>query len=136
MSEAGGVEAGAAAAVGEAALVGGGCLLGEVDRRRGVVAISSTGGGRGCDAPPGPRGPGRRLGSEAVGAVAGAAAAVGEAALVGGGCLLRGLAQRIERETHVPVRMSPMPLEAVVLGAGHCIEHYEALKGMFMGARR
>ena len=56
--------------------------------------------------------------------------------LVGGGGLLRGLAQRIERETHVPVRMSPMPLEAVVLGAGHCIEHYEALKGMFMGARR
>ena len=56
--------------------------------------------------------------------------------LVGGGGLLRGLAQRIERETKVPVRMSPMPLEAVVLGAGHCIEHYDALKGMFMGARR
>ena len=56
--------------------------------------------------------------------------------LVGGGGLLRGLAQRIERECKVPVRMSPMPLEAVVLGAGHCIEHYEALKGMFMGARR
>ena len=34
------------------------------------------------------------------------------------------------------MRMSPMPLEAVVLGAGHCIEHYDALKGMFMGARR
>ena len=43
--------------------------------------------------------------------------------------MLRGLAQRIERETEVPVQMSPMPLEAVVLGAGHCIEHYEALKG-------
>ena len=46
------------------------------------------------------------------------------------------LAQRIERETEVPVHMSRMPLEAVVLGAGHCIEHYDALKGMFMGARR
>ena len=34
--------------------------------------------------------------------------------LVGGGGLLRGLAQRIERETQVPVRMSTMPLEAVV----------------------
>ena len=56
--------------------------------------------------------------------------------LVGGGGLLRGLAQRIERETQVPVRMSNMPLEAVVMGAGHCIEHYDALKGMFMGARR
>jgi rod shape-determining protein MreB len=56
--------------------------------------------------------------------------------LVGGGGLLRGLAQRIERETKVPVRMSNVPLEAVVLGAGHVIEHYDALKGMFMGARR
>ena len=56
--------------------------------------------------------------------------------LVGGGGLLRGLAQRIEKETQVPVRMSNMPLEAVVMGAGHCIEHYDALKGMFMGARR
>ena len=56
--------------------------------------------------------------------------------LVGGGGLLRGLAERIERETEVPVRMSNVPLEAVVLGAGHVIEHYDALKGMFMGARR
>ena len=38
--------------------------------------------------------------------------------LVGGGGLLRGLAQRIERETQVPVKMSTMPLEAVVMGAG------------------
>ena len=56
--------------------------------------------------------------------------------LVGGGGLLRGLADRIERETQVPVRMSQMPLEAVVLGAGHCIENYDALKRMFMGQRR
>ena len=56
--------------------------------------------------------------------------------LVGGGGLLRGLAQRIERETQVPVKMSSVPLEAVVLGAGHCIEHYDALRYMFMGARR
>jgi len=56
--------------------------------------------------------------------------------LVGGGGLLRGLASRIERETQVPVRMSRVPLEAVVLGAGHVIEHYDDLKGMFMGARR
>jgi hypothetical protein len=56
--------------------------------------------------------------------------------LVGGGGLLRGLASRIERETKVPVRMSNVPLEAVVLGAGHVIEHYDALKGMFMGVRR
>ena len=56
--------------------------------------------------------------------------------LVGGGGLLRGLASRLERETQVPVKMSNTPLEAVVNGAGHCIEHYDLLKGMFMGARR
>ena len=56
--------------------------------------------------------------------------------LVGGGGLLRGLAERIQRETQVPVNMSPQPLEAVVLGAGHCIENYQALRGMFMGPRR
>jgi rod shape-determining protein MreB len=49
---------------------------------------------------------------------------------------LRGLVERIERETQVPVRMSQMPLEAVVLGAGHCIENYDQLKRMFMGQRR
>ena len=56
--------------------------------------------------------------------------------LVGGGGLLRGLADRIQRETQVPVHLSNMPLEAVVLGAGHCIENYDALKRMFMGQRR
>ena len=55
--------------------------------------------------------------------------------LVGGGGLLRGLDSRLERETSVPVHLVDTPLEAVVLGAGHCIEHYEALKVMFMGAR-
>jgi rod shape-determining protein MreB len=56
--------------------------------------------------------------------------------LVGGGGLLRGLDSRIERETMVPVHLVETPLESVVLGAGHCIENYEALKVMFMGARR
>jgi rod shape-determining protein MreB len=56
--------------------------------------------------------------------------------LVGGGGMLRGLAQRLSRETKVPVELVDAPLECVVLGAGHCIEHYDALKGIFMGARR
>ncbi|MGE0307228.1 MAG: rod shape-determining protein, partial [Acidimicrobiia bacterium] len=55
--------------------------------------------------------------------------------LVGGGGLLRGLASRIERETDVPVHLVEQPLESVVLGAGHCIESYDALKVMFMDAR-
>ena len=56
--------------------------------------------------------------------------------LVGGGALLRGLPERLQLETKVPVKLSPQPLEAVVLGAGHCIENYQALRGMFMDARR
>ena len=56
--------------------------------------------------------------------------------LVGGGALLRGLAQRIERDTRVPVNMSDQPLEAVVLGVGHCVENFSALRGMFMDSRR
>jgi rod shape-determining protein MreB len=56
--------------------------------------------------------------------------------LVGGGSLLRGMAERISNETRVPVNMSNEPLEAVVLGAGHCIENYAALRGLFMDSRR
>ena len=56
--------------------------------------------------------------------------------LVGRGALLRGLPERLQFETKVPVQLSPQPLEAVVLGAGHCIENYQALRGMFMDARR
>lgn len=52
--------------------------------------------------------------------------------LVGGGAMLRGLDLRLEAETNVPVRLVDMPLESVVLGAGHCIESYESLRSMFM----
>ncbi len=55
--------------------------------------------------------------------------------LVGGGGLLHGLDQRLSREIGVPVLLVDAPLECVVLGAGHCIEHYDTLKMMFMGAR-
>ena len=56
--------------------------------------------------------------------------------LVGGGSMLRGLDRRVERETKVPVHLVEAPLESVVLGAGHCIEHYDEVRDMFMGARR
>ena len=39
---------------------------------------------------------------------------------------------RIESETEVPVHLVDAPLESVVLGAGHCIESFDALKVMFM----
>ena len=55
--------------------------------------------------------------------------------LVGGGAMLRGLDIRIARDTKVPVVLAEQPLEAVVLGAGHCIENFEALEDLFMDER-
>jgi rod shape-determining protein MreB len=56
--------------------------------------------------------------------------------LVGGGGMLRGLDRRLQEETAIPVRMVDAPLECVVLGAGRCLEAFESLKVMFMGAER
>ncbi|KAA0233195.1 MAG: rod shape-determining protein [Actinobacteria bacterium] len=55
--------------------------------------------------------------------------------LVGGGGMLKGLDIRLSKETEIPVHLVRQPLEAVVLGAGRCIESYDALKAMFMDAR-
>jgi len=55
--------------------------------------------------------------------------------LVGGGGMLKGLAQRVAEETEIPVTLVQAPLECVVLGAGRCIEAYDHLKVMFMGSR-
>ena len=52
--------------------------------------------------------------------------------LVGGGGMLRGMRELLSQETEVDVRLVDLPLECVVLGAGRCIESYEALKVMFM----
>jgi len=48
--------------------------------------------------------------------------------LSGGGALLKGLNERISRETHCPVYLAPDPLGAVALGAGKCAEDFNALK--------
>lgn len=55
--------------------------------------------------------------------------------LVGGGGMLSGLCHRIATETKVPVRLVDSPLEAVVLGAGQCIEAYDDVRDMFMEDR-
>lgn len=52
--------------------------------------------------------------------------------LVGGGGLLKGMDLRLNAESEVPVRRVEAPLEAVVLGAGKVIEHYESVQAMFM----
>lgn len=55
--------------------------------------------------------------------------------LVGGGSMLRGMDARIRHETKIPVHLVPSPLEAVVLGAGRCIESFDSVRAMFMGQR-
>jgi rod shape-determining protein MreB and related proteins len=56
--------------------------------------------------------------------------------LVGGGGLLQGLDRRLAEETAIPVHLVDAPLECVVLGAGKCLEAFESLKVLFMGAER
>ena len=56
--------------------------------------------------------------------------------LVGGGALLTGMGERIARDTNVPIVLSNDALEAVVLGAGHCVENFAELRSLFMYSRR
>ena len=56
--------------------------------------------------------------------------------LVGGGGMLRGLDVRLSEETDVEVRLVDLPLECVVLGAGQCIESYEAAEFLFLDDTR
>ncbi len=56
--------------------------------------------------------------------------------LVGGGSLLHGLDIRLSEETGVPVVPVATPMECVVMGAGQCIESFEAMRAMFMEGRR
>ena len=56
--------------------------------------------------------------------------------LVGGGGMLSGLDRRLSEETAIPVHLVDAPLECVVLGAGKCLEAFDSLKVMFMGADR
>jgi rod shape-determining protein MreB and related proteins len=54
--------------------------------------------------------------------------------LTGGGGLLTGLDMLLSQEAEVPVHVTDQPLEAVVLGAGKCLEAFESLKSMFVEA--
>ncbi len=55
--------------------------------------------------------------------------------LVGGGGMLRGMDTRIAKAAQVPVTLVNQPLEAVVLGAGQCIESFDEVRDMFMTSR-
>ncbi|MHB1711691.1 MAG: rod shape-determining protein MreB [Acidimicrobiales bacterium] len=54
--------------------------------------------------------------------------------LVGGGAMLRGLANRLADHTEVPVHLVPTPLECVVLGAGLCLDSFDRLRHLFAAA--
>jgi len=47
--------------------------------------------------------------------------------LAGGGALLRGLEDRLEAETGMPVRVADAPLECVALGAGQSLEELDRM---------
>ena len=54
--------------------------------------------------------------------------------LVGGGAMLRGLANRLADETEVPVHLVSMPLECVVQGAGMCLDSFDRHRHLFAAA--
>jgi rod shape-determining protein MreB and related proteins len=56
--------------------------------------------------------------------------------LTGGGALLRGLDERLRHETGMPVHVADDPLTSVALGAGRCVEDFEALQQVFVADRR
>lgn len=56
--------------------------------------------------------------------------------LTGGGALLRGLDERIRHETGMPVHLAQDPLSSVALGAGKCVEEFEALQRVLVSEPR
>jgi rod shape-determining protein MreB len=56
--------------------------------------------------------------------------------LTGGGALLRGLDERLRHETGMPVHVAHDPLSSVALGAGKCVEEFEALQQVLVAEPR
>ena len=48
--------------------------------------------------------------------------------VTGGGALLKGLDERLRHETGMPIHITENPLTSVAIGAGKCLEEFEALK--------
>ena len=57
-------------------------------------------------------------------------------ALTGGGALLRGLDEGLREETGMPIHLAENPLESVALGAGKCVEDFDALQQVLVPERR
>ena len=56
--------------------------------------------------------------------------------LTGGVALLRGLDERLRHETGMPVHVAEDPLHSVALGAGKCVEEFEALQQVLVTENR
>jgi rod shape-determining protein MreB len=56
--------------------------------------------------------------------------------LTGGGALLLGIDERIRHETGMPVHIARDPLTSVALGAGKCVEEFEALQQVLVSDHR
>ncbi len=56
--------------------------------------------------------------------------------LTGGGALLRGLDERLRHETGMPVHLAEEPLHSVAMGAGKCVEEFEALQQVLVSEPR
>jgi rod shape-determining protein MreB len=56
--------------------------------------------------------------------------------LTGGGALLRGLDDRLRHETGMPVHIADDPLHSVAMGAGKCVEEFEALQQVLVSEPR
>lgn len=55
--------------------------------------------------------------------------------LTGGGGMLSGLDMLLSQEAEVPVHVTEQPLEAVVMGAGRCLEAFTNLKSVLVADR-
>ncbi|MEW9527352.1 rod shape-determining protein [Microbispora sp. NPDC049125] len=56
--------------------------------------------------------------------------------LTGGGALLDGLADRLGEAIGMPIHLVDRPLHSVVLGAGRCVEDFEAMQDVFLPENR
>ncbi len=56
--------------------------------------------------------------------------------VTGGGALLAGIDDRLRHETGMPVHVADNPLTSVALGAGRCVEEYDALQQVLVADRR
>src|SRR6188508_3335117 len=56
--------------------------------------------------------------------------------LTGGGALLKGIDERLRRETGMPIHIAEDPLDSVALGSGKCVEEFEALQQVLISEPR